>query len=253
MIIPTLGDRPDLLEATLQSLADQGPGILAVAVVCPKKAEDSRKLAKRFGAGIIDDPVNARGISAAVNEGMTALQPWHKYLAWMGDDDLLEPRTLAKSVAALDANPDAVASFGYCNYIDTAGKTLFTSRAGKLAPWLMTWGPDLVPLPGALFRMSAVEKVGAFDQSLKFAMDLDMFLRLRKQGSFINMQRVVGSFRWHPTSTTVANRAASLAESEFVKRRYISPSLRAVAPFWEYPVRFATHLAARRVNKLARE
>lgn len=255
MIIPTLGQRLDLFEETLMSLADQNSRtnkVLDIVVVCPKKSKEARELATKFGAIIADDPSNPRGISAAVNAGIALAKPWHEYAAWMGDDDLLRPDSILSTLTVLDADKEAVVAFGHCDYIDDKGQHLFTSRAGRLAPWIMTWGPDLVPLPGALFRLSAVNEVGLFDTTLRYAMDLDMFLRLRKKGRFINVNKTVGAFRWHPTSTTVADRTSSLNEAEQVKRRYLSKTMRVMAPLWEKPVRLATRLAAYRVNALAR-
>ena len=175
----------------------------------------------------------------------------HEYANWIGDDDLLEPGSLASAAAALDRDPGAVVAFGYCHYIDDQGRRLFTSRAGRCAPWLMTWGPDLVPQPGALFRTTALREVGPVDASLNYAMDLDLLLRLRRLGRFVNTRKVLASFRWHATSATVANRTPSLAESELVKRRHLSSRVRWTAPLWERPVRGATRLAAKRVNRLA--
>ena len=172
------------------------------------------------------------------------------YGNWIGDDDLLTPGSLVTAAAALDDNPTATVAFGYCDYIDGEGRRLFTSRAGRLAPWLMTWGPDLVPQPGALFRLEAVREVGMIDSSLSYAMDLDLLLRLRRVGGFVNTRTVLSAFRWHASSTTVANRTPSLDEAELVKRRYLSPWLRALALFWERPVRLATRLAARRVSRI---
>ena len=189
-------------------------------------------------------------MSAAINAGFALAGPQHIYANWIGDDDLLTSGSLATSAAALDNNPGAVVAFGYCDYIDDVGRRLFTSKAGRLAPWLMTWGPDLVPQPGALFRLDAVREVGLIDPSLKYAMDLDLLLRLRGKGRFVNTRTVLSAFRWHASSTTVANRTPSLDEAELVKRRYLKPWQRAVAPLWERPVRLATRLAARRVSRI---
>lgn len=253
VVIPTLGERLDLLRETLQSLTTQASLRPDIVVVCPAKNKAARALAEQFGAEIVDDPKEPRGISAAVNAGFAESKPWHEYGAWMGDDDLLRPNTLHHTASLLDLHPKAVVAFGYCDYIDSNGKRIFTSKAGRLAPWIMTWGPNLVPLPGALFRLSAVKKVGVYDPTLKYAMDLDMLLRLRKVGSFINTGQVVGAFRWHPDSTTVAGRKASLAEAKLIKRRYLSLPLRFVAPLWEIPVDIATSLAAKKVTARAKE
>ena len=249
VVLPTLGQRPTLLRQTLESLVSQQKQALDIILVCPRKSRTTHKLAREFGAALADDP---GGLSAAVNVGIAHAKPHHEYITWIGDDDLLTPGSLAATTRALDANPHTVLAFGYCEYIDDTGQHLFTSKAGRLAPWLMTWGPNLVPLPGILFRLSALQAAGDFDPSLKYVMDLDMLLRLRKQGKFFNTQQTVAAFRWHSSSTTVANRTASLDEAEMVKRRYLPKPLRLFAPIWEKPVRFATSLAARRVNALAR-
>ena len=86
-----------------------------------------------------------------------------------------------------------------------------------------------------LFRLADFEAVGRLDESLHFAMDLDLLLRLRRRGRFVAVDRPVSSFRWHATSLTVSDRSASLAESEQVKRRYLPGPLRRIAPVWEAP------------------
>jgi GT2 family glycosyltransferase len=249
MVVPTLGDRIDLLKETLGSIRSQKPVSPDLIVVCPARNTEAREVAAEFGAEWADDP---RGLSAAVNVGFALAKPHHQYLTWMGDDDLLRPGSSATSAAALNANPKAVLAYGYCDYVDDNGAVIFTSRAGRLAPWIMTWGPNLVPLPGMMFRRSALEQVGGFDESLKYAMDLDVLLKLRKLGPFVNTQQTLAAFRWHPASTTVANRNASLDEAEAIKRRHLPRALRPIAPIWEFPVRLATKQAVKRVNARAR-
>jgi O-antigen/teichoic acid export membrane protein/GT2 family glycosyltransferase len=248
IVVPTLGQRPELLSLTLQSLADQTDEPADVVVVVPAGATEARAVAAATGAAILDDPGS---MSAAINLGFASATAAHVYVNWIGDDDLLTRGALGTAARALDATPGAVVAFGYCDYIDDVGRVLFTSRAGRLAPWLMSWGPDLVPQPGCLFRRDAVEAVGGVDSSLRYAMDLDLLLRLRRRGRFVNTHSTLSSFRWHASSTTVANRTPSLDEAELVKRRYLPAGIRRVAPLWERPVRGATRLAARRVNRLA--
>lgn len=250
MVVPTLGQRTDLLRKTLSSIKDQHPTPYDIVMIFPLKNKETAALADEFGAMVVDDPGT---LSGAVNAGIACAKPQHEYIGWIGDDDLIAPESLRVAIDALDKEPGAVVAFGYCDYIDDTGRRILTSRAGRLAPWLMTWGPNLVPCPGAVFRLSALHKAGEFDVTNKYSMDLDMFLRLRKIGKFINTKRVQASFRWHPTSTTVANREKVVRETEQVKRKYLPKSLRLFAPLWELPVRYATIFAARRVNTMARQ
>lgn len=248
VLMPTLGKRNDLLRLTLESIKAQEPVLTDIAMIFPLKNKETKALAKEFGAIMVEDP---GGISRAVNAGIAVAEPWHEYITWLGDDDLLTPSSLTTSIDVLDQDENAVVAFGYCDYIDIDGRRIFTSRAGRFAPWLMTWGPDLVPMPGLVMRRTALDKVGEFDNDNKWSMDLDILLRLRKTGRFINTKTSLACFRWHENSQTVSNRPRVLQEAEQVKRKYLPKPLRAISPLWERPVRIATNLAVRRVNKMA--
>lgn len=247
VVIATLGKRSDYLTLTLESIKNQDYPALDIVLVYPSKSEETKLLARKYNATSIDDPGS---MSAAVNVGILSANKQHKYVTWIGDDDLLEKDMIKNSVDTLEKHPNSTASFGYCHYIDDRGSQLFTSKAGRIAPWLMTWGPNLVPLPGSMFRLSSLRKLDhLFDESLNYAMDLDLFLRLKKMGPLVNVGSPVSSFRWHSNSTTVSNRQASLREAEVVKRRYLNSFSRSIAPVWELPVRVATSIAAKKVSK----
>lgn len=250
VILPTLGERMDSLAETLDAIDAQRADVeLALVVVAPASATAARLLASAHGAVIVDDPKT--GISAAINRGLAARTD-EEYYAWIGDDDLFRPRGLLTLRRLLESHPEAVLSYGGCEYIDPAGKVLAVSNAGVLARFLLPWGPDLIPHPGTMIRLDALEAIGGFDVSLKYAMDLDAFLKLRSHGRFVSTRLPVSAFRWHPDSLTVANRLNSSLESEAVKTRHLSPVLKPISPVWNLPVRWASSFAARRVSSRAR-
>jgi GT2 family glycosyltransferase len=217
-------------------------------MIFPLKNKETMRLAKEYNAITVDDP---GGISEAVNSGIAEAKRWHEYITWVGDDDFLMPGSLKTTVTALDSNKKAVVAFGYCEYINEDGKHVFTSRAGRFAPWIMRWGPNLVPMPGLLLRKSALDVAGVFNPKNKYAMDLDLLLRLKKQGKFINTRKVLAAFRWHADSQTVSNRDVVIKETEAVKRKYLPRPLQIISPIWHRPVRLATKIAARRVTVIA--
>jgi glycosyltransferase involved in cell wall biosynthesis len=250
VVMPTLGERLDTLEESLNSVTTQDGVCARLVVVVPETATEAREMAERFDATIVDDP--RRGLSAAVNAGVAARKD-ETYYAWLNDDDFYAPGALARLAEMLESRPEASVAYGACVYIDDAGRTIGVSRAGDAARRILGWGPDLVPQPAALHRVAAVEAAGEYDEELRFAMDLDMLLRLRRLGPFVSTKEIVSSFRWHAESLTVANRKHSLAESEAVKHRYLSKGARRFAPLWDVPVRLATHVAARQVSRRARK
>ncbi|HEY5223788.1 MAG TPA: glycosyltransferase [Microbacteriaceae bacterium] len=249
VILPTLGDRIESLKETFESIVEQRTTVaLTLAVVLPIAAAEARTIAESYGAVIVDDP--KEGISAAINRGLAA-RTTERFYAWVGDDDLFRPGGLATLKALLDQHEDAVLAYGGCEYIDPTGKILALSNAGALAKFLLPWGPDLIPHPGTMIRLDALESIGGFDVTLKFAMDLDAFLKLRSHGRFVWTRAAVSAFRWHPDSLTVANRLDSSLESERVKRNHLPRVLRPISPVWNYPIRWASGVAASRINSRA--
>jgi GT2 family glycosyltransferase len=253
VVLPTLGQRHELLEQALESIRAQGDLVRCV-VVAPQRASAVKKLATAYGAEWVPDP--ATGIAAAVNAGIAAREG-EEFYAWLGDDDLFRSHGLATLVRLLDTNPDATLAFGGCDYILDDGRTLAVSRAGALATWLLPWGPDLIPHPGTVIRLDDLVAIGGFDESLKFTLDLDAFLRLRARGSFVHTTEVVSAFRWHPDSLTVSDRRGSSREAMAVKTRHLPRLLQPLSGLWNYPVWWASEVAAwllvRRARALLRK
>jgi glycosyltransferase involved in cell wall biosynthesis len=251
VVLPTLGDRIDTLTETLKAIETQREDVhLSLVVVTPVRAKVARALALEYGATLVDDP--GTGISEAINCGLQARRG-ETFYAWMGDDDLFRPGGLRRLQDLLQANPTAVLAFGGCDYIDAEDRVLAVSNAGRLATFLLPWGPDLIPHPGTMIRLDALQGIGGFDSDLRYSMDLDAFLRLRAWGSFVWTRETVSAFRWHAESLTVANRKLSSLESEAVKRRHLPAGLRPVSYVWSFPIRWASSFAARRINARARK
>jgi GT2 family glycosyltransferase len=251
VVVPTLGDRLDFLKETLESVNAQRADVaLTLVVVSPSDAYEARRMADSFGAVLVEDP--RAGISAAINRGIAAATT-EAYCSWLGDDDCFRPGGLLTLRSILDGDARAAVAYGGCDYIDPKGRILWVSAAGRLARFILPWGPNLIPNPAAMIRLDALRKTGGFDETLKLSMDLDMFLSLRRHGRLRSTRRVVAAFRWHPDSLTVANRTASSREAEAVRVRHLPGWLRPLAPVWHAPVRWASSIAASRVSARARE
>lgn len=247
LVVATLGRRPAFLRQTLASIRAQDVAA-DIVMVAPLDSPTVQEAAREHGIRVLPDPGSLPG---AINLGAAELQTHHEYVNWLNDDDLLEDGSLAATVAALDADPAAVVAYGACRYIDPQGRQLWVSRAGRWATRVLSWGPDLIPQPGMLVRSDAWRAVGGVDESYRLAFDLDLLLKLRKLGPFVQVPQIVSSFRWHPDSLTVDDRTTNLAESERAKRAALSPRMRRLTWMWEAPVRVATRFAAGRVQQRA--
>ncbi|RZS91289.1 glycosyltransferase involved in cell wall biosynthesis [Motilibacter rhizosphaerae] len=217
VVVPTLGDRPELLQRCLASLTTQFPHP-RILVVAPERAHERVRPLLPPGAELLQE--RGKGLSAAINTGFAAAGD-ATWVAWLGDDDALEPGSLRAATAALEGDPRASMAYGGVRFVDGDGRTTRVLRPGRAeGRWLLRWGPNLVSQPGCVFRGTALRAAGPLDEDLRYTMDLDLFLRLQRQGPLVRVPALLASYRWEEGTLTVDNQAESAAEAERVRRRY---------------------------------
>ncbi len=228
VVVPTLGTRTALLSQCLRSITSQRAGSRPVVVAPADRCPELEPLVAAAGGVLLAQ--TGRGQSAAINQGWAERGSGSRWLTWLGDDDLLEPGSLRRCITALEQDPTASMVCGAVRYIDLHGGPLFVFRPPTAyGPRLLRYGHNLLQQPGSLLRRTAVEQVGPLDVNLRFAMDLDLFLRLSTCGRILRVSDVLASFRWHSDSLTAGQGEASSAEAEAVRRSH--RPRRAVEPF----------------------
>jgi hypothetical protein len=253
IVVPTLGKRPDYLIQCLESISKatakgQSP---FVTIVAPKSFDPSKYIDSGLVNKVVDDP--GKGLSGAINLGISSMPEDIKYVNWLGDDDLLAGESLDLTHAFLDENPKTVLVFGACDYVDPKGEILWTNKSGQFAVPLLRFGPDLIPQPGALFRRESFNLVGGLNPSYNWAFDFDMLIKLGKIGKLSYLPRTLASFRWHPESLSVEFRKMSVSEASKVRVSHLPRILRLISLAWEYPVSQLTLIAGNRVTARARK
>lgn len=245
VVIPTLGDRPEYLEESIYSIRQAGDA--HISVVRPERARAIDQVLNGKIDSVVDDP--GRGLAHAINTGITCLPTHVRYSTWLGDDDRLVQGSLHKVCTYLDSNADAAFVFGQCQYIDASGQKIWLNKSGKWTELLMLCGPQLIPQPGSLFRRSAFEQIGGLDESLKWAFDLDLFLKLRKVGKFGFLNEPLAEFRWHEGSLSVGSRHGSVDEASKVRRRHLPQGIKQASVIWEPVLRKVILFAGTRVSQ----
>ncbi|RXS85671.1 glycosyltransferase [Streptomyces sp. TM32] len=226
-MLPTNGERPGYLEECLTSIRRQDEPVDLVIVGPAGAASLLRAAAERHGCRFLVE--ERQGLSNAINQGWRGATA--EYVAWLGDDDLLTGGSLAAALGKLDRTPAASMVYGQVGVIDSAGRTLYTMRPGAFASWFFQYGQNWVGQPGCLYRREAVRQVGALDPTLRYAMDFDLHLRLRRSGRMAYLPRQLGCFRVHPTSLTASNPDPQ-DEGRRVMRRYLGPKARRSEECW---------------------
>ena len=249
IVVPTLGTRIDFLTECLQSFRAAGPAF--VLIVAPNVFELNNSLDRELYDLILADP--ARGLPAAIDFGINSLPTSVQYVNWLGDDDLLTKDSFKRTVDALTKDPKIALVYGGCEYIDANGSRLWRNRSGKFASPLLHFGPQLIPQPGALMRRDAYIATGGLNATYKWAFDLDLFIRLKKNGRLQFIDSTLAKFRWHEGSLSVGGRQGSVKEASQIRRSSLPKSIHLVSLLWEIPMKKVILAAGNRLNtKLTR-
>lgn len=246
VVIPTLGERLETLCRTLSSVKAQSGVTVDIVLVAKTKTLELLAVADLYKVRIIFHPGH---ISAAINAGFAQAGNAHKYLYWLGDDDMLRPNALANASALLEHNPTAVVAYGACDYVDLNGNLLFSRRPPPLAPALLQIIPGLIKQEACLFRLSTLQQVGGLDENLKYTMDLDLLLKLSRHGPFLEINQVLAAFCWHPDSLTISNRGASLTEAQHVQGVHARGIIRMMQSIWKPAIKYLILVANWKINR----
>jgi GT2 family glycosyltransferase len=247
VVVPTLGLRERFLKECLLSLRFfEGVHICLVA-------PETLNVSVLFEECLIDQLVvdTGSGLAAAINKGITELPASVEYVNWLGDDDLLSPKSLEVTSRFLSLNQDVAMVFGGCDYIDGDSRLIWSNKSGQWAIPLMRVGPCLVPQPGSLFRRDAFEELGGLNTSFKWAFDYEFFIRLSKKYRICYLPETLASFRWHSDSLSVGGRKGSVAEASKVRKMHLPEKIRPFSLLWEIPVKVATEYAGYLVSRNA--
>ena len=187
-------------------------------------------------------------LAEKIGQALSALPEECSYIGWLGDDDLLAEGALRATSEHLDQNPRCVMVYGGVDYIDKDGKVLFTNPSSQFSANLLSFGPQLIPQPGALWRREAYEKVGGLSGDFNLAFDFDFFLKLKQVGELHHIPKTLAQFRWHPDSLSVNKRWVSISEASKVRRKHYRGAMKVLWPLWEPWVMIATWLAGKLVS-----
>lgn len=166
---------------------------------------------------------NESNIGIARNSNSGLWQARGEYIAILDDDDRwIDPEKLQKQVKFLDNNSAYVAIGGGVIVVDGEGHELF--RYFKPQTDKKIHNKMLFDNPMAnsttMFRKSAAEKVGWYDESLRYATDRDFWLKMGAIGKLYNMPEYWATYLMAGQNTSIVKIREHLRSSLTIMKRY---------------------------------
>lgn len=218
------------------------------------------------------------GVSVARNRLLARTVDDGPYVAVLDGDDVWLPDALETLTRALDANPTAVGVQSLAEYIDEDGREIrrgahpgvqrrkfrvegrkvvpaeFGSGAG-LADLVVTNG--MYPPASMLFRRSAIEAAGRYDPAFRAQGDWEMYLRMSRHGSFVELDRQTAWYRIRSGNLTGDRRKVVEFQARLLRKTWAATDVgsaerRACEIGYRYRQRRALRLHARSVRDALR-
>jgi glycosyltransferase involved in cell wall biosynthesis len=150
------------------------------------------------------------GQSHALNKGFAIAEG--EIIGWLNADDVYLPGSIAAGVQVLRDTGCALVYGGWVQ-LDEAGNA---TREISPTPWdyrLQLEARNGVSQPGTLFTRQAYESVGGIDESYRYAMDYELWLKLGASFDVRCIERPLAGFRVHSMSKSVAEAPGFRAET----------------------------------------
>lgn len=193
------------LERTIRSvLAQDYPRIEYIVLDAMSNDETPEVLRKyqRQITKVIREPDN--GQADAINKGFKIARG--EVLAWINSDDCYTSSTVvSQAVASLANNPSSDLVYGRRKYVNVDGNLVlvrpfrdFSYEALKLSCY--------IPQECCFWRREIYERAGGFvDDTYKFAMDYELWMRMLNNGAqFLALREFFGLYRLHDQAKSVA-------------------------------------------------
>ncbi len=229
------------LPATLASVAAQDHRDTELLVYDGGSTDGSVEILRRAASATDGHAVHwvsrkDGGQADAINQGLRASSG--DVLAYLNSDDVYYPGALSAVAAYFEAHPDCLVLYGRAHHLHADGSVM---EEYPTEPWDYDRLLEVCYLcqPAVFWRREVIERFGVFDDTLRYALDYEYWLRIGREIAFDYLDdRFLAGSRLHADTKTLSQRVPVHMELARVVQRY--------APRPEPVWRWVKHLAHQR-------
>lgn len=228
VVIPCYNHAHYLGDAIESVLAQTYPHV-EIVVVDDGSTDDTREVAARY-VGVRYVWQANRGLAAARNTGLR--ESTSAYLIFLDADDRLLPDAVETNLRHLLARPDCAFVSGHYRYVreDLSLQNEYPQEPVAEDAYLALLQGNYIGMHATvMYRRTALEAVGGFDDALPACEDYDLYLRLARRFPVCRHGKVVAEYRQH--GANMSRNAALMLETALRVLRAQRPYVRTNAAY----------------------
>jgi len=220
----------EFLEETINSILDQTYKNIEYYIIDGGSLDNSISIIKKYEKylnGWVSE--KDEGQSNAINKGYKLTSG--EIFTWINSDDLLKSDAV-ESVIPYFTNQDVVLINGDAEVIDKESKHIGFSNGNSIdyKSLLKNLQYGIIQ-PSTFIRSGIFSQVGLLNESLHYAMDYDLFIRLADKGKFVYKNQIFSCVRMHGNAKTISLPEKHYKEvfvvlSKYTSKKPIKPVLR---------------------------
>ena len=198
IVMATCDDKPDFLRASISSILNQTFPDFEFLIIDDSSDQASISTIDAYN----DERIRVirknpkMGFVKSLNTGLDEAKG--SFIARMDADDISKPTRIERQVQFMTENKDVDILGGQLEIIDEAGKLTGLRKypEGGITLFLYATFRNPVGHPSTMFRRRIIDQGFRYDEKVKNAEDLDLWLRLINSGhKFINLPDVILEYR----------------------------------------------------------
>jgi glycosyltransferase involved in cell wall biosynthesis len=164
------------------------------------------------------------GISDAFNKGLAMATG--DAIGVLGDDDFCEPDIFAMVAEEFQRDPAIGIVSGNCAHLRNDNSVWMVQRAGfngrrDLIECWKHWGKrTMIPAPSSFIRKRAIDVVGGFEESDRYAMDYHHWIKITEKFGVKTIDRTLANFRCDEGTVSYSLGRKQWEETLRISRRY---------------------------------
>ena len=217
-------NRANLLSRSIESVLEQSYRDFELIIVDDASTDNTKEVVESFNDSRINYITYAKNKGAANARNIGIENSLGTYIAFQDSDDEWIADKLKKQMAFFNKAPDTVGVVYTDMYRINNGKNIYWHSPTDISTKLinlktLNYQVFGLGIQSTLIKKSCFDKVGLFNEHLPRYIDLELFIRLSREYSFIHLKEPLVEYHATPGISTNSN-AAVIAQELLLNKYY---------------------------------